>query len=277
MAHLIAAPKLGNHRRAIALKLLDGDHDDIRAESTDAATKNVGNQVRKLIKFSRGLLRDYDSSRSQRKRLFFDPGATARTASENKRKGKNKGKDEEKTKDENKGKRVGREGRAVLTAGLIVLTFDWADRLGHELQLTEVKDFLEDKGGQAFWGNQISLYKSGIDAAWKAKRDTAHLCAALAILLDEQTMQKAKQTEGQWRRFSAIEEKELISRVEEFLSRAKWFEKVLQRVSDRAHATMKLDLRPLPEWLAVEPASNDGVAAVPNRFKRALEEWLASK
>lgn len=262
MAHMIAAPRLGKHRRIIALKLLDGDHYAIKAESTDAETKKIANLVKKLIKVNSNSIRTYESPSSQRQRLFFDPGASGWTKSKvKKRKEKKKSK-----------KLIGQESRAVLTAGLIVLIFDWAERLGYPLQLTEAKEFLEKRGGEAFWGNQVSFYKSGINDAWKDKRDIAHLCAAFAVFLDQRAVPSSN-PDIPFRRFSAVEERDLIRHADEFLASAMWFEGVLQRVEKRAHVTMKLDLRSLPVSLSLQTLPHAGVAIVPDRFKKVLVAW----
>ena len=274
MAHLVAAPRLGTHRCAVSLKMLDGDHDAIKDEvEEDETLKQFGKSIRAAVRRRRKLMRNYESPRSQRKRLYFDPGREVR-AKEQRKAAKAGGAPKDPAKKcEPEGKPHGKESRAVLTVGLLVLTFDWSERLGHPLDLSEAKKFLASEGAGAFWGSQISFYKSGIDDAWKRKRDVAHLCAAFATFLDERTIASSFD-DNPWRRFSPKEEAELIKSVEDILNYAKYYEAVLQRVRERAHATMKLDLRTLPEWLLLKPLPEAGIAKVSDRFKKAFAIWL---
>ncbi len=251
MASMIAAPKLSDRARAVAVKMMDGDNDVLREEANNKASRAVRRSVRSLVRRSARLTRNYAAPKAQRGRLRFDPGSSSVSA-------------------KNRPKLYGRESKSVLTAGLMLIAFDWTARLGHPLSLSDLKSFLIEKGAQAFWGNQISFYKSAVDSAWKEKRNVAHLCAAFAVFLD------VKRT-SEWRRFTEAEENDLIADIGMFLRRALWFQHVLLQVGIRAHATMKLNPRRLPSSFEIVALDNGGIDEIPENFRRAFEAWRTAQ
>jgi hypothetical protein len=258
-AYMIAAPRLGSHRRAVGLKLLDGDYSHIKLEAADSTSKKLALTIRQKVKKSSGLIRSYASPRAQRARLYFNPALKALPKSEKGAK-----------------KMYGEEIKAVLIAGMMVLTFDWADRLGNPLQLQGVKHFLREKGGAAFWGNEVKFYKSGIDDAWTAKRDAAHLCAALVVFMERQHRLASGESAAS-RRFTEDEEEKFIAEIGHYLGCGKWFEAVMAKVEERAHETMKVGLRPLPDSINAKAVEYGGTPVVPDRFASAFESWCDSR
>jgi hypothetical protein len=257
-AYMIAAPRLGRHRRAIVRKLFDGDHNHIKSEEVSSTTSQLALTIREKVRRSSSLMRNYTSPKAQRARLHFDPAL--RTLPKKERGTK---------------KLYGAEIRSVVITGMMVLTFDWADRLGHPLFLQDVKRFLLKEGGVAFWGSDVSFYKSGIDDAWKTKRDVAHLCAALVVFMTSQHKLSSEKGPAS-RRFTEDEDQKLITEIEHYLGCAKWFEGVMAKVAKRAHATMKIELRPLPDAINVKTVAYGGILSIPDRFAKAFEIWRTS-